>query len=168
MTQTQFSMTNEQIKESLNRWKDISRDGKTLVSYFEQGNCFFFDGISGHAGLFSTVQDLNLIARQFLPGHSSLLDDETIDSMTLNRTPELNEHRSLAFQIASTPDSTAGDALDPRSFGHLGFTGTSLWIDPSRKMIASLLTNRTHDHELPFVNIKETRKRFNELAAQAS
>lgn len=131
------------------------------------GNCFFFDGVSGHAGLFSTVHELNQIALQFLPDHSSLLDDATIDSMTVNRTPELNEHRSLAFQIASTPDSTAGDALDPRSFGHLGFTGTSLWIDPSSRLIAILLTNRTHDHELPFVNIKETRKRFNELAAHS-
>lgn len=144
-------------------WRDYLIRGEV-----HDGNCFFFEGVSGHAGLFSTVHELNHIALQFLPGHSSLLDDETIDSMTLNRTPELNEHRSLAFQIASTPDSTAGSALDPKSLGHLGFTGTSLWIDPSRKMIAILLTNRTHDHELPFVNIKETRKRFNELAAQAS
>jgi serine-type D-Ala-D-Ala carboxypeptidase len=131
------------------------------------GNCFFFGGISGHAGLFSTVDELNLIARQFLSGSSMLLDDATIEIITRNRTPGLNEHRSLAFQIASTPDSTASDSLDMNSFGHLGFTGTSLWIDSSRKLITILLTNRTHDHELPFVNIKETRRRFNELATHS-
>jgi CubicO group peptidase (beta-lactamase class C family) len=131
------------------------------------GNCKFFNGISGHAGLFSTIDDLNKLSLQFIPGRSILLDDATIETMTRNRTPQLNEHRSIAFQIASTPDSTASTSLDGNSFGHLGFTGTSLWIDPMKKMAAILLTNRTHDHSLPFVNIKEMRRRFNELAARS-
>lgn len=143
-------------------WRDYLIRGEV-----HDGNCFFFEGVSGHAGLFSMVDELNLIARQFLSDSSVLLDDATIETMTRNRTPGLNEHRSLAFQVASAPDSTASSALDMNSFGHLGFTGTSLWIDPSRKMIAILLTNRTHDRELPFANIKETRKRFNELAAHS-
>ena len=142
-------------------WRDYLIRGEV-----HDGNCFFFEGASGHAGLFSTVEDLNVIARQFLPECSLLLDRETIDLMTRNMTPTLKEHRSLGFQIASTPDSTAGSVLDPTSFGHLGFTGTSIWMDPTRRMAAILLTNRTHGHELPFVNIKETRRRFNELAAQ--
>ncbi len=141
-------------------WRDYLLRGEV-----HDGNCHFFDGVSGHAGLFSTVDDLNVIALQFVSGLSRLLDDVTIGMMTQYRTPGLNEHRSLSFQIASTPDCTASATLDPGSFGHLGFTGTSLWIDPTRNMIAVLLTNRTHAHALPFANINETRRRFNEIAA---
>jgi CubicO group peptidase (beta-lactamase class C family) len=54
--------------------------------------------------------------------------------------------------------------MSPESFGHLGFTGTSLWIDPVSDRIFVLLTNRTHAHVLPFVNINSTRRRFHDLA----
>ena len=76
----------------------------------------------------------------------------------------MNEDRSFAFQLASTPDSTAGTAMSPQSFGHNGFTGTSLWIDPVKGRIFVLLTNRTHNHDLPFVNINSVRRRFHDLA----
>ena len=54
--------------------------------------------------------------------------------------------------------------MSPESFGHLGFTGTSLWIDPVKERVFILLTNRTHDHALPFVNINSVRRRFHDLA----
>jgi CubicO group peptidase (beta-lactamase class C family) len=76
----------------------------------------------------------------------------------------MNEDRSLAFQLASTEGSTAGTLMSSESFGHNGFTGTSLWIDPVKERIFVLLTNRTHAHPLPFVNINSTRRRFNDLA----
>jgi CubicO group peptidase (beta-lactamase class C family) len=76
----------------------------------------------------------------------------------------MNEDRSFGFQLASTTDSTAGKGMSPESFGHLGFTGTSLWIDPVKERIFILLTNRTHHHELPFVNINSVRRRFHDLA----
>jgi CubicO group peptidase (beta-lactamase class C family) len=76
----------------------------------------------------------------------------------------MNEDRSFAFQLASTEGSTAGAKMSPESFGHNGFTGTSLWIDPVKERVFVLLTNRTHNHPLPFVNINAVRRRFHDLA----
>jgi CubicO group peptidase (beta-lactamase class C family) len=78
----------------------------------------------------------------------------------------MNEDRSFAFQLASTEGSTAGAKMSPESFGHNGFTGTSLWIDPVKERVFILLTNRTHDHALPFVNINSVRRRFHDLAIE--
>ncbi len=131
------------------------------------GNCWFMNGISGHAGLFSTAVETFRIAQQFLPRRTVLLKPETCGLFTKNLTPNLNEARSFAFQLAATPDSTASAALAPDSFGHLGFTGTSLWIEPGTERVFILLTNRTHVHPLPFVIINSVRRRFHELAASA-
>jgi serine-type D-Ala-D-Ala carboxypeptidase len=129
------------------------------------GNAYFMQGVAGHAGLFSTVSDVYAIAQQFLPGSTKLVSPETCGLFSQNLTEGMNEDRSLAFQLASTADSTAGTRMSPQSFGHLGFTGTSLWIDPLRERIYVLLTNRTHAHGLPFVNINTVRRTFHELAA---
>ncbi|MBX3288773.1 MAG: serine hydrolase [Acidobacteria bacterium] len=128
------------------------------------GNAYFMGGVSGHAGLFSTAEEVFKIALQFLPNYTTLLKPETCELFTTNFTKGLNEDRSFAFQLASTKDSTAGEIMSPQSFGHLGFTGTSLWIDPVNERIFILLTNRTHAHPLPFVNINFVRRRFHDLA----
>jgi len=130
------------------------------------GNCWFMDGASGHAGLFSNAAEIFKIAQQFLPATTSLLKPETCRLFSKNFTENLNEARSIAFQLAATEDSSAGAHLSKDSFGHLGFTGTSLWIDPPRERIFILLTNRTHARELPFANLNAVRRRFHELAAQ--
>jgi CubicO group peptidase (beta-lactamase class C family) len=128
------------------------------------GNAYFMGGVAGHAGLFSTAEEVFTIARQFLPNYTTLLEPETCELFRTNFTQGMNEDRSFAFQLASTPGSTAGIKMSPSSFGHLGFTGTSLWIDPVAEHVFILLTNRTHDHEVPFVNINSTRGRFHDLA----
>ncbi len=130
------------------------------------GNCYFMNGVSGHAGLFSTAEETFRIAQQFLANQTTLLQPETCELFRTNFTPGLNEARSIAFQLAETPESTASNALSKDSFGHLGFTGTSLWIEPETERIFILLTNRTHDRELPFVNINSTRRTFHELASE--
>jgi len=82
-------------------------------------------------------------------------------------TAMLNEARALAWQLAATPDSTAGPLLPRDAFGHLGFSGTSCWIDAARARVFILLTNRTHARPLPFANINSTRRAFHTLAVQA-
>ena len=129
------------------------------------GNAYFMNGVAGHAGLFSTAAEVFAVAQQFMPRSSRLLSSETCGLFTQNLTPEMNEDRSLAFQLASTADSTAGTRMSPQSFGHLGFTGTSLWVDPVHGRTYVLLTNRTHAHGLPFVNINSVRRTFHDLAA---
>lgn len=130
------------------------------------GNCYFMNGVSGHAGLFSTAEETFKIAQQFLANQTQLLNPETCNLFRTNFTKGFNEARSIAFQLAETPESTASNALSKDSFGHLGFTGTSLWIDPETERIFILLTNRTHARELPFVNINSTRRKFHELASE--
>jgi CubicO group peptidase (beta-lactamase class C family) len=128
------------------------------------GNAWFLGGAAGHAGLFSTAAETLLIAQQFLPASTTILEPETCELFTTDHTAGQNEDRSFAFQLASTPESAAGSEMSANSFGHLGFTGTSLWIDPAAERIFILLTNRTHAHTLPFVNINSVRRRFHDLA----
>ena len=130
------------------------------------GNAWFMGGAAGHAGLFSTAEEVFRLALQFLPDHTTTLKPETTELFRTNFTEGMNEGRSFAFQLASTEGSTAGTAMSPQSFGHNGFTGTSLWIDPVYDRIFVLLTNRTHFHPLPFVNINSVRRRFHDLAVQ--
>lgn len=128
------------------------------------GNAWFMGGFAGHAGLFSTAEEVFKIAQQFLPNYTTMLKPETCELFRTNFTKGMNEDRSFAFQLASTKDSTAGKRMSPESFGHLGFTGTSLWIDPVKERIFVLLTNRTHHHDLPFANINSVRRHFHDLA----
>ncbi len=130
------------------------------------GNAYFMGGVAGHAGLFSTAEDVFKIAQQFLPNYTRLLKPETCELFRTNFTKGMNEDRSFAFQLASTEGSTAGMRMSPESFGHNGFTGTSLWIDPIKDRIFVLLTNRTHNHPLPFTNINAVRRSFHDLAVE--
>jgi serine-type D-Ala-D-Ala carboxypeptidase len=141
-----------------------ARGSDVIWGEVHDGNAYFMGGVSGHAGLFSTAEEVFKIALQFLPNYTTLLKPETCELFRTNFTPGMNEHRSFAFQLATTPESTAGTEMSPESFGHLGFTGTSLWIDPVKERVFILLTNRTHDHELPFVNLASVRRRFHDLA----
>ena len=131
------------------------------------GNAYFLGGAAGHAGLFSTARETFLLAQQFLSDSSQLLKPETCVMFRENMTPDLEEARSIGWQLAATKDSTGGADLPPDSFGHNGFTGTCVWIDPHHRRIFILLTNRTHAHTLPFANINAVRREFNTLAAKA-
>jgi serine-type D-Ala-D-Ala carboxypeptidase len=131
------------------------------------GNAYFLGGAAGHAGLFSNTHETLRLAEQFIAARTRLLAPETCTLFRTNMTPNLNEARSFAWQLAATTDSTAGGALPPDSFGHLGFTGTSCWIDAARERVLILFTNRTHTRTLPFVNINGVRRQFHTLAVAA-
>lgn len=131
------------------------------------GNAYFLGGAAGHAGLFSTARETFVIAQQFLGHMTKLLTPDTCRLFRENMTPGLEEARSLGWQLAATKDSTAGVSLPPDSFGHNGFTGTCVWIDPNSQRVSILLTNRTHARALPFANINAVRREFNTLAAKA-
>ncbi len=143
------------------KWREYQIWGEV-----HDGNCYFMNGVSGHAGLFSNAFEVFKIAQQFLAEETTLLKPETCELFRTNFTRGLNEARSISFQLAETKDSTASAALSKDSFGHLGFTGTSLWIEPETRRVFILLTNRTHARDLPFANINSTRRRFHEIAAQ--
>lgn len=118
------------------------------------GNTFRRGGISGSAGLFATCRDVWLLARRWLePGLAQFRAD---------RTAGLSEARGLAWQGRRGAGSAIPE-MSEGSFGHTGFTGTSLWIDPGRERIAILLTNRIHPEvrEVPF---NQVRQRFHRAA----
>lgn len=131
------------------------------------GNAYFLGGAAGHAGLFSTAHETFLMAQQFLGESTTLLTPETCRLFREDMTQGLEEARSVGWQLAATKDSTGGADLPPDSFGHNGFTGTCVWIDPSQRRVFILLTNRTHAHALPFANINAVRREFNSLAVDA-
>jgi CubicO group peptidase (beta-lactamase class C family) len=129
------------------------------------GNCFYLGGAAGHAGLFSNAREVNMLAHQFLSDYSQLLTPSTCSLFYKNYTKGLDQDRSFAFQLASTKGSSAGGNLPESCFGHLGFTGTSLWIDPLNDRVFVLLTNRTHVETPVFADLAETRKEFNSISA---
>jgi len=131
------------------------------------GNAYFLGGAAGHAGLFSNARETLRLANQFISTSTELLKPETCRLFNTVMTAGLEEDRSIGWQLASTRDSAAGPGLARDSFGHLGFTGTSCWVDPRRGRVFILLTNRTHARALPFANINAVRREFHTRAAAA-
>ncbi|HZN04085.1 MAG TPA: serine hydrolase domain-containing protein, partial [Candidatus Polarisedimenticolia bacterium] len=126
-------------------------------------NAWSLGGVAGNAGLFGTARAVWSLARVFLRGGPGLLGDEERALFGHDFTPGLNQARAVGFQLAATPGCSAGPALSPRSFGHTGFTGTSLWIDPDAERIAVLLTNRVHPVHRER-DLHPLRREFNALA----
>lgn len=108
-------------------------------------NAFALGGVSGHAGLFSSARDLGRFARMLLNG-GELEGVRIVSESTLRDFTRRQSDRSSRALGWDTPSgrSSAGDWFSDRSFGHTGFTGTSLWIDPERDVFVVLLTNRVN------------------------
>lgn len=106
---------------------------------------YFMGGISGHAGLFSCVQDMAkyffMLLNDGVYGGHQYLSPEIIDLFTSHQSP-INQ-RGLGFDRKSEGFSTAGTLTSEDSFGHTGFTGTSFWVDPNENIAIIILTNRT-------------------------
>ena len=109
-------------------------------------NASRFDGVSGHAGLFSTALDLSRVARLWLNGGTldgvRLASAKTVAEFT-HAQDTLISRRALGWETA-TGGNSGGRRLSPQAFGHTGFTGTSIWVDPSRDLFIILLTNRVN------------------------
>ncbi len=105
-------------------------------------NASVLGGVAGHAGLFSTAEDLARFAHAMLNGGRPILRPDTVELFTRREAAPAGTSRALGWDTPSTP-SQSGRYFSARSFGHLGYTGTSLWIDPEREASITLLTNRT-------------------------
>jgi uncharacterized protein YbbC (DUF1343 family)/CubicO group peptidase (beta-lactamase class C family) len=101
-------------------------------------------GVAGQAGLFSTADDLSRFARALITG-SSVLPSLLVEKMTTpQQPPTAHELRGFGWDIDSPFSTNRGELLSVGSFGHTGFTGTSLWIDPTTRTYIILLTNAVH------------------------
>ncbi len=117
---------------------------RTVQGEVNDENCSVLGGCAGHAGLFSSVPNLLAFARAILEtnGSGSIFRAETVSLFNTKRVSPAGTTRALGWDTPSDP-SSSGRYFGPRSVGHLGFTGTSMWIDPDRKLAVVLLTNRT-------------------------
>lgn len=130
----------------------------------DDGNARFLNGVAGNAGLFGTIRGILQLAREYLPDGGTLLTSMESAIATECRTAHLNQFRGLGWQIACSPGSSAGSGISPDSVGHVGFTGTSLWIDRLNRRIIALLSNRHHPGHRP-TDLHPLRRRFNRLVS---
>jgi CubicO group peptidase (beta-lactamase class C family) len=141
MNDTQFRLTVEERSRAapINVWR-----GHVIRGVVHDQNAERLDGVSGHAGLFSTGLDLARYARLYLDesgaaGRVPLVRSETAELFMSRRAA----NRGYGWQMRDTTTSdNAGELMSARAFGHGGFTGTSLWIDPELNVFVILLTNR--------------------------
>lgn len=115
---------------------------RILLGEVHDDNCAAFGGVAGHAGMFGTARAVRAFGCAWVSawhGRRGALDEEAIRFATAERPG--GTHR-LGWDGKAKSGSAAGSRMGPRSFGHLGFTGTSLWCDPDRQLVVVLLTNR--------------------------
>jgi CubicO group peptidase (beta-lactamase class C family) len=139
--------------------------GRVLRGEVHDENAAAMGGVSGHAGLFSTAVDLVKFAQMLLRDGEGLVRPETITLFTRAQHPSFSS-RALGWDTPS-PGSSGGTKLSRRAFGHTGFTGTSIWIDPEQDLFIILLTNRVHPSRANEL-IREVRPRVADLAAEAA
>jgi len=109
-------------------------------------NAAAMGGVAGHAGLFGTAESVLAVSGAWLAGYHgdrSILDRQLVQEFTTKQSHPRQSSWALGWDTPTTP-SSSGSHFSSNSFGHLGFTGTSLWIDPLRKLEVVLLTNRVH------------------------
>ncbi len=153
--------------------------GHPVAGTVNDGSAFKLRGVSGNAGVFSTAADVARFAQFVLRGGTSLdgrrlVREETVRLFTSKATAfgAGTEARALGWQAVPTGESvsSAGTLFGPRSYGHTGWTGTSLWIDPDRDLFVVLLTNRAYVPRArrPFTLLKQVRSGVADAAARAS
>ncbi|MEN8199004.1 MAG: serine hydrolase [Thermodesulfobacteriota bacterium] len=137
---------------------------KMLCGTVHDDNCRAMGGVAGHAGLFGTLEGVVTLCEQLLDqwkgrgGHPAYSNPQLIRA--LQRVG--NSNWTMGFDMVSREDSSAGSHFSRESIGHLGFTGTSFWIDPQKECIAVLLTNRVHPSRENW-KIKEFRPLFHDI-----
>jgi CubicO group peptidase (beta-lactamase class C family) len=120
--------------------------GRLLAGEVHDENAAALGGIAGHAGLFGTAAAAGSYARhllQVLDGRSGVFRRTTLEEFVTKRDGVPGSSRALGWDTM-LPTSSCGTLMSARAFGHTGFTGTSLWIDPERDVYVVLLTNRVH------------------------
>lgn len=124
------------------------RTGKCLCGVVHDENARFLDGVSGNAGIFSTLNDMQRLASMLACGGKSgpdvFLTKPMLSLAVKNHTKGFSQNRGLGFKLRGGQSEFMGNLFSDKSFGHTGFTGTSLAVDPESGLFAVLLTNRVH------------------------
>lgn len=140
------------------------------------GNAYYgMKGVSGNAGLFGTAWEVSVLGQMWLNGgeHEGVrvLSLEMVALATVNQTPGLNEARGLGWKINDPPAGegprSSGTLLSARTYGHTGFTGTCIWIDPVADLVLVLLTNGIHPRVPEDDRVIAARGRFHDTVMSA-
>ncbi len=134
---------------------------KIIQGEVNDENAWVMNGVAGHAGVFSTAYDVALFADCWLTEGAPILKPETIAEFTRQQP---GTTRALGWD-RPTPPSSSGQYFSPASFGHLGYTGTSLWCDPEKELAIVFLTNRTWP-DASNQAIKQIRPRFHDAIVE--
>lgn len=136
--------------------------GRRLVGEVNDENAATLHGVAGHAGLFGTATDVATLGQVYLAGGGGFVSARLAAEATRVHIGD----RGLGWMTYTPNESSAGKRFSPSSYGHTGFTGTSLWVDPERQIVCALLTNRVfYTRELP--PIKAFRIRFHDAVIEA-
>ncbi|MGE5114433.1 MAG: serine hydrolase domain-containing protein [Acidobacteriaceae bacterium] len=128
-------------------------------------NAFVMGGVSGHAGVFSNAGDLAKFGLCMLRGGAPIVKASTLELFTRRETVPEGTVRALGWDTPSSP-SQSGQYFSQHSFGHLGYTGTSIWCDPVRQLCVTLLTNRVWP-DCSSQAIKYVRPKFHDAVVTA-
>ena len=165
MTQTSFNPAPEMRAAIPPTADDQTFRHRIIQGEVQDENASVLGGVAGHAGIFSAAQDVATFAHVLLQGGGRILRPETVALFTTRESSPEGTSRALGWDTPSSP-SQSGQFFSQRSFGHLGYTGTSLWIDPERHLSVTLLTNRTWP-DCSNQAIKQVRPKFHDAVIEA-
>ena len=150
--------------------EDLTFRGRVIQGEVQDENCYVLGGVAGHAGLFSNVRDVLGFAQCILAqgrtrDRRQLFQPETLDLFAQREESSDGTARALGWDVP-TAGSSSGRYFGPRSLGHLGYSGCSLWIDPDQELAVALLTNRTWPDRSSQA-IKQVRPVFHDAVIEA-
>jgi serine-type D-Ala-D-Ala carboxypeptidase len=149
-------------------WDDAFRR-RLVQGEVHDENAWIMGGVAPHAGLFSTADDLAVFCQFMLDAGNwkgrQLIKRETIAEFTRTHAAFAGAPRALGWDKPS-PSSSSGKYFSPASYGHLGFTGTSVWVDPEKQLYVVLLTNRIHPTRANEA-IRKFRPAFHDVVVEA-
>jgi CubicO group peptidase (beta-lactamase class C family) len=147
MSHTRFRLGSDQ-RALAAATEDCPWRGVMVQGTVHDENAEVLGGVAGHAGLFASLADMQVLGQLLCSGTSgadtAVLSASTLATMVAPATDHLRERRTLGWQGREPSQSPAGDLAGPNTFGHTGFTGTTLWVDPDAGRYVVLLTNRVH------------------------
>jgi serine-type D-Ala-D-Ala carboxypeptidase len=140
-----------------------------LVGEVDDENAFAMGGVAGHAGLFAPVREVDRIASELIgcyAGRSDFVPQKMVREFWKRDKTVADSTWALGWDTPSLQGSSSGKHFSAQAVGHLGFTGTSIWIEPEREIAVSLLTNRVHPNRSNMA-IREFRPKIHDLIMEA-
>ncbi len=151
----------EPWRRDIHRMRGVEHEGEYIQGEVHDPTAFLLGGVAGHAGLFSTLGDVTRFAQAMLRGE---IVKPEVQAMFTTVASDLST-RALGWDTKDPVNSSAGRKFGRKSYGHTGYTGTSIWIDPDAKIFAVLLSNRVHPSE-ENGNIVTVRPRFHDAVME--